>query len=207
MKGIVAILLFSMLSFSVFSQASEEESIKKTYDSYNDFLSKANGAEAVKYVDSHTIQYYNAIAELSRDADSLKIESLPLLDKIMVLITRHRVPKEQLLKFDGRELFIYSIENMMVDTKSSPVLKLGTVTIDNDSAKAQLLFKDAEYPLYLNFYKEQGQWKYDLTSSFAIALPALKKYVDEMNEKLVINMMLNADPQHKPSPYIWRPIR
>ena len=206
MKENLAILFFLMLTFTIAAQLTEEELLKKNFDSYISVLSKARGMEAVNYVDSHTIPYYNDIAELARDVDSLKIETLPLLDKIMVLATRHRVSKENLLKYDGKELFIYAIDHRMVDTFSSTNLRLGTVSIENDSAKAQMIVLGVGYPLYLNFYKEGGQWKYDLTSSFDVGVHVLKKYADEFGEKLVIKMVLNADHQNKPSPNIWRPL-
>lgn len=208
MKGILAILFFYMLAFSIPAQVTEEESVRKTFESYLNSISKGSGEEAVQFVDRHTLAYYNNIAELAKDADSLKIESLATFDKIMVLATRNRVPKEELLKFDGKALFIYAVNNKMVDSHGGAYLvKLGTITMENDTAKGQLFFKETEYPYYLNFYKEDGQWKYDLTSSFALGMRMLQKYVDDMGEKLVIKMALNADPQHKPGPYIWRPLK
>lgn len=207
MKEILAILFFLWLVNTVTAQVNDEESIKKNFEKYLSAMGNGKGEEAAGQVDSHTIQYYNHIAELARDADSLKVESLSLMDKIMVLLVRHRVPKEDLLKFDGKALFMYAIDNGMINKGSVVPLKLETVIVDKDTAKGQINFKEVDYPLYLNFYKEEGQWKYDLTSSFAIAMPALQKYVDELGEKFLINMMLHADKQKIPDPYIWRPVR
>lgn len=200
-------MFFVIITITVVAQEKDEELVRKNFESYSNALINGKGEEAVNYVDSHTLQYYNDIVEQARDADSLKVESLPLLDKIMVLLVRHRVTKEDLLKFDGKALFIYAINNGMIDKNGPTNLKLGTVTIEKDTAKGQISFKGVEYPVYLNFYKEIGQWKYDLTSSFAMGKTALQKYADEFGEKLLINMMLNADKEHKPSPTIWRAVR
>lgn len=207
MKRIAAISFLFLIVVSVTAQVTDEDLIRKCFESYSNALVNQKGEDAANFIDSRTIQYYNSIGEMARDADSVKVQSLPILDKIMVLLVRHRVTKEDVLSFDGKALFIYAINHGMIDKSSVGQLKLGTITTEKDSAKAQLIFQGTEYPQSLNFYKEQGQWKYDLTSSFVLAMPALQKLIDELGEETLIDWMLNADKQNKPSPTIWRPIR
>jgi len=91
----------------------------------------------------------------------------------MVLIVRHRVSKENILKFDGKALMIYTINNRMIDKSRVMGLTIGGLTVENNFAKGQIIANRIESPFFLHFFKENGQWKYDLTSSFLIGIPAL----------------------------------
>jgi len=207
MKSILTILFLFILTNLVVAQENEAELIRKNFDSYKAFLYNGKGGEAANLVDSHTIKYYGDIIELVKNADSLKVESLSLLDKIMVLIVRQRVSKENILNFDGKALLIHAINNGMIDKSSAGSFTIGDITVDNNFAKGQIIANGTGSPLFLNFYKENGQWKFDLTSLFPICIPALQKLVKELGERGFINAMLSAGTGNKLSQNVWRPIR
>lgn len=207
MKSNLTILFLFILTNLVVAQENEVGLIRKNFDSYKTFLYNGNGGEAANLVDSHTIKYYDDIIDLVKNADSLKVESLSLLDKIMVLIVRQRVSKENILNFDGKALLIHAINNGMIDKNSAGSLTIGDATVDKNSAKGQLIFNGTESPYFSNFYKENGQWKYDLTSSFSIGIPALQKLEKELGERGFINALLNAGNGNKLSQNVWGPIR
>jgi hypothetical protein len=207
MKSNLTILFFFILTNLLVAQENEVGLIRKNFDSYKTFLCNGNGGEAANLVDSHTIKYYGDIIELVKNADSLKVESLSILDKIMVLIVRQRVSKENILNFDGKALLIHAINNGMIDKNGAGSLTIGDVTVNNNSAKGQLIFNGTGTPYFLNFYKENGQWKYDLTSSFPIFIPALQKLVTEFGERGSIDLMLSAVKGNKQCQNVWIPIR
>jgi len=207
MKSNLTILVLFILTNFVVAQDNDLGLIRKNFDSYKTFLYNGNGGEAANLVDSHTIKYYGDIIELVKNADSLKVESLSLWDKIMVLTVRQRVSKENILNFDGKALLIHAINNGMIDKNGAGSFTLGDVTVDKNSAKGQLIFKGTGSPYFLNFYKESGQWKYDLTSSFPIFIPALQKLVTEFGERGSIDLMLSAVKGNKQCQNVWIPIR
>lgn len=207
MKSILTILFFFILTNLVVAQDNEAELIRKNFDSYKAFLYNGNGGEAANLVDSHTIKYYGDIIELVKNADSLKVESLSLLDKIMVLIVRQRVSKENILNFDGKALLIHVINNGMIDKNSAGRYTIGDITVDNNIAKGRIVANGIESPFFLNFYKESGIWKYDLTSSFSIGILAIQKLEKEFGERGFIDVLLNAGNGNKLSQNVWGPIR
>ena len=207
MKSILTILFFFILTNLVVAQDNEVELIRKNFESYKAFLYNSNGVEATNLVDSHTIKYYSDIIELVKNADSLKVESLPLLDKMMVLVVRQRVSVENILKFDGTALLIHAINNGMIDKNNIGSFTIGDITIENNFAKAQIIFNGIKSPYFLNFYKESGQWKYDLSSSFPIGLPAIEKLTKEIGERGLINLMLSYGNQENTNKNVWMPVR
>jgi hypothetical protein len=203
----ITLIFFFILTISAFGQESDEELVRKSFDSYSKSLVDNNGEDVIKFVDSRTIKYYSDILDLVKNADSTKVEALSLIDKMMVLTIRHRVSKEDILSFNGEKLLIYAIKSGMIDKGGAANISIGKVTIDNDFAKAQLISYGQESPYFLHFYKE-GQWKFDLTSTFSIAIPVLQKMADEFggSDKFILvalKQLTGKSPGHD----IWHPIR
>src|SRR5688572_748402 len=110
MKKIIALTLVLLLTgFSAIAQKKEEKAVRKAFEDYKTAILNDKGTEAVNYVDSRTLKYYGDIAELVRSADSAKIQTLTIFDKLMVLLIRVRATKEDILAFNGQSLLMYAI--------------------------------------------------------------------------------------------------
>lgn len=205
-------LLFLILLLPVFgamlnAQKSQEKLVRKSFQAYKNGILNDRGEEAVKYVDSRTIKYYNDIAELVKSADSSQVAALSLMDRLMVFSVRHRAPKEMIPDFDGRKLLIFAIQNGMVGKNSVAGNDVGKVTIEDTFAKAQYVRMKETTPLFFHFYKEEQVWKLDLTALFPASAFAFQKMVkdsgQEENEYLFFLMEMLTG--RKPGPEIWRP--
>ena len=87
----LTLTFFFLITISVFGQESDEELVRKSFDSYSKSLLNNNAEDVIKFVDSRTIKYYSDILDLVKNADSTKVESLSLLDKMMVLAISYNV--------------------------------------------------------------------------------------------------------------------
>lgn len=203
---IVLLLLSAQLSFG---QANQETLVKKSFENYRSAILNDRGEEAVSYVDSRTIKYYNDVLHLVKTADSSKIETLSILDKLMVLSIRHRTAKNDILSFDGKTLLIYAIKSGMVGKNSVMNISIGEVTIDGDFAKGQFVVNGQKSPIPFNFYKEEGQWKIDLTCLFPATTTGFKNMVNGsgQNENVYLFTLLEMMTGKKPGAEIWEPVR
>ncbi len=202
--------LFLLLVVGQFAygQESEGELVKKSFDNYKTGVLNDKGVEAVNFVDSRTIKYYSYILGLVKTADSTKVETLSILDKLMVFSIRHRTSKEDILSFDGKSLLIYAIKSGMVGKNSVANISIGDVTIDGNFAKGQLVANGQKAPFYFHFYKEDGLWKIDLTSLFPISTNTFKKMADDsgQNQNEYLFSLLEMITGKKPGFEIWKPI-
>ncbi len=184
MKKVVGLLLMAMIVVSSsFGQKKEEKQVRKTFENYKSAILNDTGVEAAEYVDRRTIDYYTCILELSKIADSATVNNLSIMDKLMVFSVRHRVPKDLILSFDGKDFFVYAIKSGMVGKNSVSNNAIGDVEINGDFAKGQFLYLGEAVPFYWHFYKEQEKWKVDLTSIFEISIVAFDKLVEESGEE------------------------
>jgi hypothetical protein len=143
-----------------------------------------------------------------RKSDSTVIRQLPILDKLMIFVVRHRVPREDILSFNAQSLLKYAIQNGMVGKNSVLNNTIGDISIENGSAKAQLVVDGNLSPLNFEFNHEDGMWKLDLTSVFKATGAAFQAMADgsEMNEDEYIFTLLEMMTARKPGAEIWAPV-
>ena len=136
MKKLLFLLLL-LPGMALSAQKSEEKQVCKSFDAYKKAILNDRGEEAVKYVDSRTVKYYDDMARLVKNADSASVAGLSLMDRLMVFSIRHRATQEEIPGFDGRKLLVYAIQNGMVGKNSVAGNEIGEVTIQGDFAKGQ----------------------------------------------------------------------
>ena len=210
MKKKIFFLVLALITYnSSFAQESEEKLIKKTFDNYKSSILNGKGEEAVNYVDSQTINYYSNILGKIINADSTIINSLGLLDKLIILSIRHQVESKDILSFNGQGLFVHAIEKGMIGKNSVNNNTIGDIEINEDFAKGQLISSGQKTPFHLHFHKENNKWKFNLTSTFSIGEVAFKKIQEdsgqEENEYLI--MLLEIISGKKPDNKIWHAIQ
>ncbi len=208
MKAVI--LLFSLLFVfnNTRAQKSESNLVRKSFEDYKTAILNDEGGQAVQFVDSRTIAYYSKMLDLVKTADSGKVNSLSILDKLMVLAVRHRTGKADILSFDGRALFVHAIKSGMVGKSSVADNSIGEVTINGHFAKGQFLYKGQKTPIFFHFYKEQEQWKVDLTSIFGVSTVAFENMAKESGETEndYILHLLEMISGEKPGSEVWLPV-
>jgi hypothetical protein len=206
------ILLFSLLLFSGLQASAqteaEEEAVRKTFNNYKSAILNDQGAVAIKYVDRNTLRYYNDVLQLVKHADSAKVAALPIMDKMMVLLIRHRTPRGEILTFDGKSLFVYAVKSGMVGKQSVENSFVGQVLTEGDFAKGQYLMGTQKTALFLHFYKESGLWKIDLTSIFDVGSEAVQQLVTQsrQTENDFLFLIMEQLTGKEPDPQIWQPV-
>ncbi len=203
------LVLIMLYTIPTIAQNEQEDDVRKAFENYKSAIMNDKGEEAVNYVDNNTIKYYADILEVAKTADSAKIETLNILDKLMVFSIRHRTSKEDILSFDGKSLLIYAIKSGMVGKSSVANNAIGDITIDKESAKGQFMVRGQKVPMYSDFHKENNQWKMDLTSLFPISTMAFKKMADDSgeNQNDYLFSILELITNKKPGSEIWKSIK
>ncbi|MFK7749820.1 MAG: hypothetical protein AB8B65_15600 [Kordia sp.] len=202
------LLVFVFVMNSCLAQNKEDELVRKSFENYKSAILNDKGEEAVKYVDSRTLKYYSEMLEKTKSADSLELNNLALMDKLMVLSIRHQTSKKEILSFDGKELLVYAIKEGMVGKNSVANNSIGDIKIDGTFAKGQLIVNGRKVPIYMHFYKEDDTWKIDLTSIFPPVANAFKKVQEQsgFDANEYILSLLEMVTGRKPGSEIWKKI-
>lgn len=219
MKKFISTTLFLFATtISVFAQETEESKIdvekaKKeivnVFTTYKNAIVKNDVKSAILQLDKSSFSYYDEILNTSLRADEAQLNQLEILDRLMVLTVKHRVPKDQLIKMNGKDLLIYALENDIINNNRVEKMGIGDIEINGDIAYGQFLQDNKNIALYLGFSYDQSQWRLDVTSLAEPTGFAIRKLVEMQNkdENEVIFMMIEAStPNQKISKDIWKPI-
>lgn len=186
----------------------DEEAILETFAAYKNQILNDMGSLAVNLVSESTIAYYQKISDLTRTADSTTVSNLPLLDKMTVLLIRHRTPADKITGFNGKSLFVYSINEGMISKGTVATVSVGHIVVNEDFATTKLE-KDGEFaPFGFDFYREGGRWKIDLTSVFSASAPAFRAMVESsgQSENAFLMDLMQKMNGMAAKPSIWYPV-
>jgi hypothetical protein len=197
-----------LVVFTSFGQENQEKTIQKVFENYKSAILNDKGIEALNFVDSRTIAYYDDIIKKIKTADSITIESYTILDKLMVLAIRHSASQEEIMNMNGKSLFVYAIDNGMVGKNSVQNNSIGRVQIDDAFATGQFLVNGQETSINFHFYLENNNWLIDLTSIFPISTTAFKQMISSSGktENETLLMILELMTGEKPTNSIWHPL-
>lgn len=206
-KIINFVLVVVFLMTSCEQNNTESAAVKATYERYKTAILNDKGEDAVDCVDSRTVKYYTDILEKVKTADKTTVEQLSFLDKFQVLRIRLNAKKEEISLLDGKGLISFAIKKGMVGKDSVSDHSIGVIKIEGTFAKAQVNVKNKKTPFYLNFYKEENQWKIDITSLFTLSTMAFKKLIEdsEMTENEYMFELLENVSNKKVGKEIWIP--
>lgn len=210
MKSIVTVIILFTSFLQAFAQPeSNDQLIKKSFANYKKAILEGKGAEASEWVDANTLSFYDRMLKISLYGDSAKVQNLDVLEKLTVLMVRHRISVDQLLPMNGRDFFIYAIDQGMVGKASVKTIDIGEVKISENFATGQMLADGKPTPLNFGFNKEKNTWKVDLTSIFALSNAGLNKVITDQEttaNEYIFNAleMLTGRPVAET---IWNPLQ
>lgn len=187
----------------------EANAVKACFAGYKQSILEGKGSQAVQWADSRTLDYYSRMLNMALNADSLKVQDLSMIDKLMVFTVRHRIPKEEALVMEGTSFFVYAVDQGMISKNSVINIKLGEVKIEGNFAQGEIISNGQKAPFYFHFNKENKEWKIDLTSIFPATNMGLKKVVADSGkseDEFILNM-LEIITGRKPKPTIWKPLK
>ncbi|MCI0750654.1 MAG: hypothetical protein L0Y35_02345 [Flammeovirgaceae bacterium] len=210
MKSIILYALHLAISTASFGQdKAEVQSIKSTFDNYKKSILEDKGSEAIRWVDAKTLAYYEKILYASIHADSAEVQDLGLMDRLIVITVRHRVPKSEVLAMDGKGFLIYSINKGMIGKNSVLTIDIGEVKVSGNFANGQVVSNGQPSPLYFQFNKEGTDWKIDLTSLFPASTMGLKRMISEngMTENEFIFQAMEMLTGKLPGNEVWHPLK
>ena len=208
MRKLILVLFFTLLAVLHVNEQHDSTLIKACFNGYKNAILADQGKTAVTFVDSRTVKYYTDILQKTKTLDSAGIDKLTIMDKLTILMLRHRATKSEIKQLDGRSLLVYAIERGMVGKNSVQQLSIGEVLIRGDAAEGQVMVGAAPTSLAYNFYKEDGAWKMDITSVLPEGHKARKKVVkdSEQPENEFLIMLLENATGREPLKDIWKPM-
>ena len=209
MRSILSLFIFLVTITSIKAQTNDKAEIKKIFDQYKSAILSDKADVALNSIDNRTIDYYKSILSDVKIADSNKISTMSLVDKITVLGIRARATKQEIIDMKGSDAFLFAIRKGMVGKNSVVNNSVGEITVYNNFAKGELLVQGKRTPVFFHFYKEIEGWKLNLTELFSLGNTSLKQMLQESgkpeNEYLmeILSLLSGKTLGYE----IWQPVQ
>jgi len=205
----ITFLILLLVPMLTIAQQTEEQNVKKTFEDYKSAILNDKGEQAVEQVDTKTIAYYGDILEKVKTADSLQIDKFSLMDKLMILVIRHRISKEEIMTTNGKQLLVTAIKMGMVGKSSVINNEVGAVKVNGNFASGELLVRGQKTPLAFEFHKENGAWKLDLTAIFPAGEAAFRQMVKQSGEpeNEYLLSLIELTTGKEPGQEVWVPVQ
>ncbi len=150
--SLLLLLCRAALTAQSTGQTNDEQLVRECFAGYKSAILNDKDSKVVEYVDSQTLRYYQDILDKAQSADSLEVNRMNIMDKLMVFSIRHRASRKDLLKFAGKELFVYSIKEGVVEKNNLENNEVGHVEVEGDFAKGRLVVNGFAAPMHFYLF-------------------------------------------------------
>jgi hypothetical protein len=207
-----------IVSSSCFAQDSDNQKVIDVFFNYKKEIHEGNGLKAAEYLTNATLSYYNDMLIASLTMDSIKVQSLPIMDKYIVLATRHLIPASEVFKMQGIHLFDYLMSKGLSDKNSflynrasMQGVDLGDILVSEKKvgAIAQIVQCELLPVCMLRFDKENDIWKIDLPSylkTAGVVINLKMRSLGLITDEYILQA-LEASSGKKPENTIWQPLK
>ena len=175
----IQLIVFIFLASSCVSQDKKEtkpaetEDINLVFKKYTDALKRGQGNEALKYISQRTIDYYDALIYHTLYSDEKELNKVNILARTAILRMRHTQPLTFWDTMTAKKL-LGQMWSRTQPPGTSPQVNLADCKIDNYKATCVLQVNGESTEMQSIFYKENGEWKIDITSINSIGIEEMK---------------------------------
>jgi hypothetical protein len=209
MDTLLKCTLLLVLLFAGCSKEDDRFAVVRAFEGYKSAILNDDGEMAYSLVDENTKRWYdeslsNAIS-LTRD----EIMALGTLDKMQVILVRHRIPARELLQMTGEDLFKYAVNNGWVGKNSVSGLQIGQIQITDNFATAAAKSNGEITPLSFHFYRQENRWRIDITEINKWGEAAFSSQIEESGESEIdyIFRLIQIVSGKPVQGNIWNPLR
>lgn len=185
-----------------------QKAVRTAFLQYKEAILRQQGETAWQHVDANTARYYDEMRLLALNGSEEKVRALNFVNKVTVLLLRHRVGLEGLRPMTTKDVFVYAVDKGMIGRDGVLKSNVGKVRVFADKASGELLHEGKVAPFAYQFTKEDGQWKIDLTAILPSANVAMKALIEreKLNEDEFLLLLVESVSGSKPSAAIWQPL-
>ena len=194
--------------------AGEADAVRQSFQALKTALLQDRGDDAARLVSRSTLALSDKARDLALYGSQAELESQPTAILAAALSLRQSIGPQKLRSLPPHDLVAYVVDTNL--TRDGPVagIDLGGVRVDQASAIADVV-SDRPFPVsQLQFAKEEGFWKLDLTD-IAYGQTALDKFVaalapnnsavqQSMRNELIL-AMISASTETGIDGSIWQP--
>lgn len=186
--------------------ALEKEQVKASFQQYKKAVLNQDGPAAAQQLSSNSIIYYDEVLSKVLHGTEQEVKALSSGDMMQVVALRYFFPKEELMGYDGRQLYEAMIANKFTEDRQLARTDLGKIAVKGNKAKGQMVINGQPSPIFFDFKKEQGAWKLDLTTTVIMTTKFVEQQAQaaQLTVPEYLEQTMQLSEEEKKS--IWQPL-
>ena len=143
--------------------SADTAAVRVAFDAYRTALHSPDASKAVALIDSGTIVHFGRMRDLALEGDEPSVRALPVLEQVLVLALRHRIPVDTLRTLTPERVVAWTFRPEWTgDVARQQDIILGRIEIDGDEATGEAAGVGETTGQLFFFRKESNGWKIDL---------------------------------------------
>jgi len=118
------------------------KAIQNCFDSYRSAILDQDGETAVKFLSNSTIQEYQRYVDWALGAKEEELKEMSFINRMQIIILRHRVDVNTLKTLDGRSAIIYAVDRDWIGKNGVIQTSLGAIDVMDSRATAEIMIGD-----------------------------------------------------------------
>ncbi len=154
--------------------------VEESFKTLKTALREGDGQTAVDHVTTTTVDIYERCRKLALDSSGTDFEAIGQLEVLLAFQLRWLLDKKTLESMNGSEVFVWAVDEGMVDKETLESIELDKLQVEGNKAMATLFNKGQPVTdLVLNFELQENQWKLDLMRVFKAVEPVFDALREE----------------------------
>ncbi len=207
------LLAFALLSSACNSGAATEDTtaedrlqVRAAFNNYKRAALASEGEVAVAQLSSNSLAYYDQLLKLALEADKPNLLALSSGDLVQVLAMRLAFTKEELLQYNGRQIFQAMADNQMIVDDQLEKMKLGVIVTQGKKAKGRLILNDKKTPIFFDFKQEADGWKLDVTTTVIMTTKYVERQAQAANLPVPVFLEETLQLTDDQKAALWNPL-
>lgn len=179
----------------------DADAIRATVRDYQAAILRRDGPAAARLVSRESRGYYARMRDMAVSAPEAQVRAAPLMDRMTILMYRHRVPAGQLRALAGDAAFAHTInDGWVTGMDGQDIAARAEIYGQGDRAVIR-------YEGDMHLVREEGAWRLDM---MPILLAASEEFAEGMEspaeqDEFLLFVMKHSNGRD-PSPDIWQPL-
>ena len=178
----------------------DADAIRATVRDYQAAVLRRDGPAAGRLVGRESRGYYARMRDMAVSAPEAQVRAAPLMDRMTILMFRHRVPADQLRTLGGDAAFEHTISDGWVTGMDG----------DDITARAAIYGQGdravIRYDGDMHLVREEGAWRLDMMPIILAASEEFAQGMDSAEQDEFLLFVMKQSNGRDPSPDIWQPL-
>lgn len=189
------------------SQQLEEPAIRASFERYRLALSSQDGPTASEMLSQDALQIYEHYREAALAGSREEILQIPLVHQAAVLILRGKIPGEQLINMNGKEVYSTSISSGLIAHKWAESMEIINVELYDPQTAILTIGIKGNSGTRMLAVKERNQWKFSVREIIMQSNETIEQLLAERGISHEDYLKNVVETQLGPNtfPLIWEP--